>query len=340
MNVLFLTVGDKNLASSRVRVYSHLPFLREKGVKCAVLSYTASWRQDAIISGRDQNLLIRMAGRAYSISILVCSLLLSPFFDIIFLQKIALSRFSVFLLSLLGGEMIYDYDDAVFLDKAIDHILIKASCVLVPNDDLSGHSKRYNENVYVIPSPVRAGQRKDRGNYNADRVTIGWLGSPATSGYIAGIGNVLKEVKKAHKNVDIRIMGADRIVCMDIMGVAAIEDWSIEGEEEFLNSIDIGLMPLSDDPVSRAKAGYKLLRYMGKGIPGVASPVGINTQIVKDGANGFLADTDKEWVKKIGILIRNNGLRGKMGMMALETTRVKYSYDVLSPKLLGILESL
>ena len=57
---------------------------------------------------------------------------------------------------------------------------------------------------------------------------------------------------------------------------------------------------------------------MALGIPTVCSPVGVNTDIIHDGENGFLATTVDEWVEK-GSPGRT-GCRGMPGMSLTHDT--------------------
>src|SRR5205085_3135593 len=56
--------------------------------------------------------------------------------------------------------------------------------------------------------------------------------------------------------------------------------WSEARVRDSLSDIDVGLMPLPSDPYSRGKCGYKLLQYSAAGVPFVASPVGVNSEIL------------------------------------------------------------
>ena len=56
-----------------------------------------------------------------------------------------------------------------------------------------------------------------------------------------------------------------------------------ETEVDAISSFDVGIMPLPDGPFQRGKCGYKLIQYMACGLPVVASPVGVNRQIVYHG---------------------------------------------------------
>ena len=48
---------------------------------------------------------------------------------------------------------------------------------------------------------------------------------------------------------------------------------------------------------------------MSVGLPLVSSPVGVTTDIIEDGVNGFLATTVDEWVDKLARLVESADLR-------------------------------
>jgi hypothetical protein len=105
-----------------------------------------------------------------------------------------------------------------------------------------------------------------------------------------------------------------------------------------LQEFDIGLMPLVDDPWSWGKCGLKIIQYEGVGVPVVCTPVGINKDLVEDGANGFWAKTSKEWEEKLSLLIENPELREQMGRKGRERVLEKYTFEACAPQLLSILE--
>jgi len=90
-------------------------------------------------------------------------------------------------------------------------------------------------------------------------------------------------------------------------------------------------MPLSDNDWARGKCGFKILQYMGAGIPIICSPVGINKEIIKDGVNGFLADTLDDWYNKLSELIKNRYLRETFSKAGLSTVERKYSLKKIFP---------
>jgi glycosyltransferase involved in cell wall biosynthesis len=92
--------------------------------------------------------------------------------------------------------------------------------------------------------------------------------------------------------------------------------------------MDIGIMPLPENEFARAKGGYKLYLYMAGGIPCVASPVGINSSIIRNGENGFLASTEDEWVEALKTLLSDQQLRIKMGQCGRNDAIEKYDRAV------------
>jgi len=114
--------------------------------------------------------------------------------------------------------------------------------------------------------------------------------------------------------------------------------WSEETEVAELKKLDVGIMPLSDGSFERGKCGYKIIQYMACGLPVIASPVGINRQLIEDGENGFLAETLEEWSVAISRLIESPSLRMRMGMAGLEKVKKRYCIQVTGPRLIELLK--
>jgi glycosyltransferase involved in cell wall biosynthesis len=93
-------------------------------------------------------------------------------------------------------------------------------------------------------------------------------------------------------------------------------------------------MPLLDSPWERGKCGYKLIQYMACGLPVVASPVGVNSVIVREGVNGFLASADEEWAVALETLIRDAALRQRMGSAGRQRVEDEYCVQQTAPRLI------
>jgi glycosyltransferase involved in cell wall biosynthesis len=101
--------------------------------------------------------------------------------------------------------------------------------------------------------------------------------------------------------------------------------------------MDLGLMPLMDTPWARGKCGYKLIQYMACGLPVIASPVGVNREIVQHGVNGFLAETDSEWRTALSTLLGDPALRLTMGQAGRKMVEDRYSLQVWGPRVAEML---
>jgi glycosyltransferase involved in cell wall biosynthesis len=110
----------------------------------------------------------------------------------------------------------------------------------------------------------------------------------------------------------------------DLLGIRG-SPWREQTEIQDLSVIDIGLMPLPDDEWAKGKCGLKALQFMAMELPVVTSPVGVNTEIVDDGANGCLASSDEEWFDRLCALIESVDLRRRLGRAARETVVARYS---------------
>jgi glycosyltransferase involved in cell wall biosynthesis len=78
--------------------------------------------------------------------------------------------------------------------------------------------------------------------------------------------------------------------------------------------MDIGMMPLPEGQEwMRYKAATKLVQYMAIGIPAVASPIGVNADILAGNQVGFAANRPEEWFEALRTLARDGELRMRMG---------------------------
>jgi glycosyltransferase involved in cell wall biosynthesis len=340
MKILFLTIGNEIVASTRARVYGYLPFLAEEGAQYKLISFTSRGKCKRILNLMKDNLFQYLFELCYKIVVILKLFLYSKRYNVIFVQKVILPKTIWSILKALNKNIVFDFDDAIYLHRDIEYILKDAASVITSNIKLHGFVSKsvsgYNKrNVHYLMSPVSVNNQVLPAR--EDSVTLGWIGSPETSRYLYTVLPVLKELKNKFQNLSIEFMGADREERLESLG-ANIREWSIEGQEKCLENMDIGIMPLENDEWSWAKAGYKLLLYMSKGIPCVASPVGVNNDLITNGETGYLAETREEWSDRLSLMIKDASLRRKMGEKGRERAEKYYSYKVCGPIMLKILK--
>ena len=116
--------------------------------------------------------------------------------------------------------------------------------------------------------------------------------------------------------------------------------WTEESEVKDLQGIDIGLYPLVTDKWVRGKSGLKAIQYMAFGLPTVATNFGTTSNIISHFENGILVLSDDEWVDALELLIKDPGLRRKLGTAARESVVNNYSTTVIKKKYLMILNNI
>lgn len=247
--------------------------------------------------------------------------------------------------------LIADFDDAVFhrydmhrsalvrrlLGRKIDGVMSRASLVLAGNDYLADRARSAGaKRVEVFPTVVDLERYRIERRVAHDRIIVGWIGSPNTARYLKPLEPVLRMISSDCPGEFVAI-GARQDQLDDELMVA--QPWSEDTEVEQLSDLDIGVMPLSDDPWERGKCGYKLIQYMASGLPVVASPVGVNSDIVSHGETGFLAVSEHDWADALTRLIRDAGLRRRMGQAGRIRAEKHYSLQVQTPRLERLLRS-
>jgi glycosyltransferase involved in cell wall biosynthesis len=191
-------------------------------------------------------------------------------------------------------------------------------------------SLKYNSASVIITSAVDANAVLPSDSKNKI-LTIGWIGSKWTSKYLSIVEPVISRLSERYK-LRLLLVGASD----SLMFKCETErvKWSLEDEPLQLQKMDIGIMPLFDSEFEQAKGGFKLFQYMAAGKPVLASPVGINTDIVIHGVNGFLCADENDWYNYLCCLIEDETERIKMGKHGRDLLFEKYSLDVCAEKLI------
>ncbi|MEZ0230314.1 MAG: glycosyltransferase family 4 protein [Planctomycetota bacterium] len=219
-----------------------------------------------------------------------------------------------------GPPVVLDYDDAVWepyarrplLQDKIARLIGAAAAVTAGSRYLEAYARTRNDRVFHVPSVIDAARYTPRASYDgAGPVRIGWIGTPMTQFLLAPAAEALAVVAR-ERSVRLVLVGA--APGTTVSGIETeVLPWREEEETERVRSFDVGIMPLTDEPFHRGKCGYKLVQYMGAGVPSVASPVGANEDVIVPGETGFLARTTDEWVEKLRALADSSDLREKMG---------------------------
>lgn len=247
--------------------------------------------------------------------------------------------------------LVIDYDDAVFhrydlhrsaavrrlLGRKLDRLMAFASLVTAGNRYLADRAKTAGApRVEIVPTVVDLTVYTRRPDtFSTSGSTIGWIGTPSTwTDYMVPMMPLLTHTAEA-AGARIAAVGAGRTAAAHPL----LDNlpWTEESEVARIHEMDIGIMPLTDTPWARGKCGYKLIQYMACGIPVIASPVGVNAEIVEHGVNGFLASSDAEWAEALQTLLHDAKLRARMGEAGRRKVERDYSLQVWGPRVAQML---
>ena len=241
----------------------------------------------------------------------------------------------------------YDFDDAVhehflgnphrfvraMLQSKVPQSIRDSSGVMSGNGILRQYFDEFvDSNSILVPSAIdttKVRPDKDRAPSGNRPFVFGWIGTPVT--FKTYVEHLVPEFESVAEKIgaEFWVIGAgsprestDRV---------KFHTWSRETERDLLNSLDVGIMPLVDDPWSRGKCGYKLLQYMAVGKAVIASPVGVNQEIILDGETGYLARETLDWGHYLTILESDRQLSKTMGQKGLKRVTSKYSIESTGP---------
>ncbi len=283
--------------------------------------------------------LVDLIALTYSTSMLLYVLLRARFVHIIFIQQVTPPIWFTTILGLLNSNIVYDIDDAVFLNQPERAVAIaKTAAVATPgshyNADFCGRNCRKS---IFLPTPVpidrfevvsRPACKQGNGPFR-----IGWVGSLDTVKYLDIVMEPLSRLGRTYPGQIVLVvvgLGKRQDLVPNVNGVLveAIPWVPPERVPEIVTTFDTGIMPLHETEWEKGKCGLKALEYMAAGIPAVCSAVGENNYIIHDGVNGFLAKTAGDWEEKIEKLVLSLELRVQIGRAGHETINQRYSTRV------------
>lgn len=231
--------------------------------------------------------------------------------------------------------LVFDFDDAVFLGEgglpstsrrsALSGVFAASSHVVAGNSWLA-EAVDADVPISVLPTCIDTSVYVPATeDVSSALPVVGWIGTSGNFPYLVELIDELAKLRAGGYRFEFRI-------CSDVQPDGLLRDldasfvrWSAEGELDFLQSLDIGVMPLADNDWCRGKCSFKLIQYMAVGCPVVASAVGLNRDVVVDGQVGYLV-RGNDWAAPLADLLISEGSRRRMGLAARR--RAEEHYDI------------
>lgn len=349
IRVLCCSRLDRMGASSRYRTYQFFPYLQQHGFeieqlplldsKYLQLRYTAGRRSTFHVVPGYLRRWLRFRRRTY---------------DLLWVEKESFPWIPWWIeaLSLPKGiPYVADYDDAEFhrydrnehtvlrllLSGKIEKVMQRAAMVVAGNPYIAKRARRAGAaNVEWLPTVVDLDRYPVVPPPRNKVFTIGWIGTPITARFLQIVAPALREISR---NGDAKLVtiGSGPV---SLPGVSLeVLPWSEDTEVQNIQQFDVGIMPLSNTPGNRGKCGLKLIQYMACGRPIVGTPIGVNSEIIQHGINGFQATTVEEWVEALKNLRADSTLREQMGCVGRRIVEKRYSLNVAAPRLAALLRT-
>jgi glycosyltransferase involved in cell wall biosynthesis len=343
-------------AGQRLKYEQYFDDWREDGYKVVVSSFMSlsMWRIVYIHGNYFQKILGTIRGYIIRLS----NIFFLKNYDIVYIfmwvTPLGSSLFER-IFRLLSKKIIFDLEDNVIMEegnkinplikrlKGVEktlYLIKTADFVITSSPFLNEYClkiNRYKSCTYISSSVNTERFTPRNALNNENKITIGWTGTFSSKIYLDLLRSVFIELNK-RVDFKLRVIGNFEYYFPEIN--LEVIQWSKENEVEDLQGIDIGIYPLAQSEWVLGKSGLKAIQYMAFGLPTIATKVGTTTQIINHMQNGWLVETDQDWIEALETLIKRPDLRRTLGEAGRITVLNNYSTQIIKSKYLNILNNL
>jgi glycosyltransferase involved in cell wall biosynthesis len=317
--VLAFTLGA-NHPSSRLRIAEYQEAFTGRGWELRMHYFDAGMGKSPARSASPWTRAVQRLRRARATAKAAAALRGHGTVDpIIISREIPVSR-SIFLSA--PNPMILDVDDALYLGpgrERLHELSRRAQTVVCGNGTIAQELAGAARSCVVIPTVVDTSRYVVKSDHRPPGpLRAGWLGSSMSIDET--LAPLLPTLVEARREVEFELVIVSDEAPSFARGIdwARFVPWSPEVERSIAEHMDVGLMPLQDTPYQAAKCGAKLVQYMAAGLPAIATPLGVNRDLVTDGSTGFWAQTPEDWRRALGHLAGDDALRKRLGQAGRE----------------------
>lgn len=349
MNVLFITQFSAIGGTSRLHALQFVPHLeRDYGmrIRCARVYSDGFFRTQMGLTpaGRVRKMAALAGGLFLGLLKKIAFAFRTARYDVVFIQRETFPGALFAILCAINPRVVYQLEDAIyemspFLEKSrLSRAMLRyqahlcrrmmrgARAVIAENEGIAEEARKHNARVAVISAPIDSERfHPDPAAHDAGTVVIGWIGTPATTRMLAILDPVFEALgEKYGGRIKLKVVGTARDYTAPSIAVEK-KDWDFDHEVEYMQSFDIGVMPVEDTPFEKGRLGGKMIFYMMTGIPFVATDMPLNRGAADDGVHGFFVRTPAEWIEKLSLLIEDPALRSRMGAQGRARAEERFS---------------
>lgn len=218
-----------------------------------------------------------------------------------------------------------------------------ADLVIVPTPQLKKRVRQFvpRAEVEVLEEPVSISRlRPGKPGSLSEAPVVVWNGNPFN---LENIDFVVAVLRTVHARTPFKL----RIICETPPASGMLDGLDVEWkafhhdtESELMAGSWFGIAPMPDTEHNRCKGAYKIKTYCASGLPVIASPVGFQEALVREGNGiGFLPASAAEWEDSLGTMLRNPGLRLDSGRKARAYAERRFSYEAVAPQWVDCLKA-
>lgn len=244
---------------------------------------------------------------------------------------------------LFGQPRLLDVDDAIWLHQRggfAGKLAARCDAVICGNTYLAEYFSQHCERIFLLPTAVNTRRFFPLREARAPTQIIGWSGTGSNLIELEQIEPALRVVMNRFAKARLRVV-CNRRPNLASLPVDRVDyvPWTPDVEVSAVQDLQVGLMPLRETAWTRGKCAFKMLTYMACGVPVVASPVGMNGEVLAMGSVGFAARTQDEWADALAMLLADPDAAQRMGKVGRAVIDSSFSVEVLSTRLAGIIRA-
>ncbi|MEM8733184.1 MAG: glycosyltransferase [Planctomycetota bacterium] len=342
MKILFIVSG-KDVPSTRFRILPYIPLLEQRGHVCDVAySWPQKYDYFPAIGWRLSQLLKRTVRHWHAF------LAARRSYDAIVIEREVFDDDSLFMekkLRRVAPRLVLDVDDGVFLlhPEKFDALARMVDVSIAGNAWLKEYLVERSPAVTQIPTCVRLEEYPARSpsETRSNSPVVGWIGTTHNVGFLSVCADALRTAYDSTPfSLQVVAPSPEKLQSIDLGPISIdFRTWSPTTEIGDLLNMDMGLMPLpSGEEWMKYKCGLKLIQYLAIGIPGIASPIGVNDEILQSGQVGRAATTTEQWHEALVELVSSPELRDQLGSAGRELVAKEYSIEGNIDRLLDALQ--
>lgn len=215
-----------------------------------------------------------------------------------------------------------------------DALLVGSRC---QKENLQKYNKRIKVLVDSIPSFPETRPSGCR-SISGEKVNIGWFGNLESLDGLLSIKAALNRLDPRRYKLTVvtsrgvkgRYIGkAPRTameLCNQVMMECEVREWKKNSYQMCLSDIDIGIVPvITKSCFTASKPPGRALLLMALGIPVIASNTRAHQEVVRNGRNGFIAESLDEWARYISSLADNPELRDSMAGLGRRYVSINFN---------------